>query len=90
MSADREVVIAPSILAADFRRLGAQVDDALAAGVRRIHVDVMDGMFVPNISMGPLVVEALILAIATTLLASVYPAWKASRMTVIDALRRNR
>ncbi|HEV7733345.1 MAG TPA: ribulose-phosphate 3-epimerase [Candidatus Binatia bacterium] len=54
-----DVVIAPSILAADFRRLGAQVEDALTAGVRRIHIDVMDGHFVPNISMGPLVVEAL-------------------------------
>jgi ribulose-phosphate 3-epimerase len=57
--AQRAVAIAPSILAADFRRLGEQVSDAIAAGVRRIHVDVMDGRFVPNISMGPLVVEAL-------------------------------
>jgi ribulose-phosphate 3-epimerase len=58
-SAAAAVEIAPSILAADFRRLGEQVQDALDAGVRRLHVDVMDGHFVPNISMGPLVVEAL-------------------------------
>ena len=51
--------IAPSILSADFLRLGAQVSDALEAGVCRIHVDVMDGHFVPNLSMGPLVVAAL-------------------------------
>ena len=55
----RSVDIAPSILSADFLRLGAQVSDALEAGVRRIHVDVMDGHFVPNLSMGPLVVAAL-------------------------------
>jgi ribulose-phosphate 3-epimerase len=55
----RPVQIAPSILAADFSRLGEQVNESLKAGVRRIHIDVMDGHFVPNITMGPLVVEAL-------------------------------
>ena len=51
--------IAPSILAADFTRLGQQVSDALATGVKRIHVDVMDGRFVPNISMGAPLVQSL-------------------------------
>src|SRR5450755_3695187 len=51
--------LVPSILSADFTRLGDQVREADAAGAQRIQIDIMDGHFVPNLTMGPLVVEAV-------------------------------
>ena len=53
------VKLAPSILAADFARLGEQVAEAEKAGANRIHVDIMDGHFVPNLSMGAPIVQSL-------------------------------
>ena len=54
-----QLAIAPSILSADFLHLGRDVATVLNAGARVIHVDVMDGIFVPNITIGPMIVKAL-------------------------------
>jgi ribulose-phosphate 3-epimerase len=55
----RPIEIVPSVLSADFARLGDQVREAEEAGAGRIQVDVMDGRFVPNITVGPLIIEAM-------------------------------
>lgn len=85
MAVEHGITIAPSILSADFGRLAEQVQEAEAAGADAIHIDVMDGHFVPPITMGPMVVEAV--RRATTLPLDVHLMIERPEL-LIDAFRK--
>jgi ribulose-phosphate 3-epimerase len=65
---EQSPILAPSLLAADFTRLGDEIDDCLTSGIRWLHCDIMDGHFVPNISYGPFIVDAMRRAAPNTFL----------------------